>query len=297
MCTHPRILTTLALQTAVLLADPAAAGPEASPTVVAEHPVAAKLVTDATAIAPGGPFLAGVELRMRPGWHVYWKNPGDAGLSTELTFDLPEGFSVGPIHYPVPETFEQPGAIRGFGYAHPVILFAEITPPRSLEPGASVPIGVKVDWLACERVCIPGGAALATTLPVAEQATLSLVGEAWRSELPMDGEGIRPFIDSVRSLRGENGRVAYEVELRWLAMPPTGVEWIPDTPDAIEIEGTTVHTAGQTTRVTFEAIARTGAPLRQESMETVVAYHTADGRRQGVIVPVGLSMLAAASGS
>ena len=45
----------------------------------------ATLVTETDAIAPGMPFRAGLRLRMAPGWHTYWKNPGDAGVAPELT--------------------------------------------------------------------------------------------------------------------------------------------------------------------------------------------------------------------
>jgi hypothetical protein len=283
---------------AVPTARVALAGPPALAGSDAEHPVTARLVTDATTIAAGRPFLAGVELTMHAGWHVYWKNPGDAGLSTEIAFELPPGFTAGPVRYPVPETFEQPGEIRGYGYSEPVVLFAEITPPTTLEAGTIVSIDAKVDWLACERVCIPGGATLAASLPVGTEAIAGPAGDTWREALPIDGAGARPFDGDIGTTPLGEGRVAVELELSWRDEPPGRVEWIPAPPEAVGIENATVHTEGRITRVRFEAFTRGETiPDDEQTMETVIAYHTADGRRQGVVVPVELAALASAGGS
>ena len=64
--------------------------------------VQAELLANTTAIVPGKPFVAGVRLRMVPGWHTYWKFPGDAGLPTEIKWDLPAGWEVGAIQWPTP---------------------------------------------------------------------------------------------------------------------------------------------------------------------------------------------------
>ena len=41
-------------------------------------------------------------MRPAPGWHGYWLNPGDAGLPMDVKWQLPTGFSAGPLRYPVP---------------------------------------------------------------------------------------------------------------------------------------------------------------------------------------------------
>ncbi|HET6899806.1 MAG TPA: thiol:disulfide interchange protein, partial [Vicinamibacteria bacterium] len=65
-----------------VLAPLATAAPPASKHVQPE------LVADVESIAPGRPFQAGLRLRMDPEWHTYWKNPGDSGLATRLTWKL-----------------------------------------------------------------------------------------------------------------------------------------------------------------------------------------------------------------
>ena len=57
----------------------------------------------------------GLRLRIAPGWHTYWQNPGDAGAPPELTLALPEGVSAGPIQWPVPRRLPE-GPLMTYGY-------------------------------------------------------------------------------------------------------------------------------------------------------------------------------------
>jgi len=65
--------------------------------------VEAELVSEVTSIAPGQSFWIALRQQIRPGWHTYWRNPGDSGAPTSLKWDLPEGFSASSIHWPYPE--------------------------------------------------------------------------------------------------------------------------------------------------------------------------------------------------
>jgi DsbC/DsbD-like thiol-disulfide interchange protein len=132
---------------------------------VRSGPVVALVMVEQTSILPGRPFTAGVSLRMDPGWHVYWKNPGDSGLPTKVSWDLPAGFTAGALQWPVPERFETQGLVT-YGYSREVLLLAVITPPASLPVGEVVTLGAKVEWLACTIECTPGKAALRVSLPV-----------------------------------------------------------------------------------------------------------------------------------
>ena len=39
---------------------------------------------------------------MAPGWHTYWKYSGDAGFPLEMKWNLPPGWKVGEIQWPIP---------------------------------------------------------------------------------------------------------------------------------------------------------------------------------------------------
>jgi len=144
----------------------AALKPASAPVLpVRSGPVVAQEVAEQTSIRPGTPFTVGVSLRMDPGWHVYWKNPGDSGLPTKVSWELPAGFTAGALQWPVPERFETGGLVT-YGYSGQVLLLAVITPPASLPVGQVVTVRANVDWLACTIECTPGKAAIGVSLPV-----------------------------------------------------------------------------------------------------------------------------------
>lgn len=128
--------------------------------------VKASLVAEVDAIVPGEPFWVALKQEIRPGWHTYWRNPGDSGAPTTIEFDLPEGFSVSDIHWPVPERIAY-GPLMNFGYKGELWLPVEITPPADLAAD-SVALDARADWLVCADICIPEGTDLSLTLPVSQ---------------------------------------------------------------------------------------------------------------------------------
>ena len=133
----------------LLLAMPAHAG----------H-VDASLLSSLAAARPGGSFTAGLKLKLRDGWHVYWRNPGDAGAAPSLGWRLPEGWSASPLNWPAPERLEFP-PLTNFGYNREVILPLTLTVPTGARPGTSAVLRAKAEWLECRETCEPGEAELA----------------------------------------------------------------------------------------------------------------------------------------
>jgi len=130
------------------------------------HQAFARLLADRSAVVAGEPFRLGVELDPDANWHSYWKAPGEVGQPLTIEWSLPEGTTVTPKPYPVPQRFEQTGIIS-YGYDAPMLLFAEVTLPPEHPPG-TVEVGAKASWLICEANCIPGEASL--TLPLQVRA-------------------------------------------------------------------------------------------------------------------------------
>jgi thiol:disulfide interchange protein DsbD len=131
--------------------------------------VKASLQADTSAIVPGKPFSVGLLLRMTPGWHTYWKYSGDAGLPTEIKWNLPPGWKIGEIQWPIPLKTNDPGDIQTYGYQDEVMLIQEITPPAKID-NSTVKLSAQADWLVCERICIPGSAKLEVDLPASASA-------------------------------------------------------------------------------------------------------------------------------
>ena len=152
------------VSSAILLAHSAA-----GQTYQGKELVKASLLADTSAIVPGKPFNVGLLLRMAPGWHTYWKFSGDAGLPTEIKWNLPPGWKVGDIQWPIPLKTIDPGDIQTYGYQDEVLLLQEITPPAKID-SSPVKLSAQADWLVCEKICIPGGANLALELSTASSA-------------------------------------------------------------------------------------------------------------------------------
>ena len=128
--------------------------------------VEADALANVSAIVPGEPFLVGVRLKMQPHWHTYWKYPGDAGIPTDIKWELPEGWRVGNIQWPIPLKLEEPGDILIYGYHDEVLLIQQITPAKNVT-NSTVKLSAKVNWLVCEKICIPGDAIVTLSLPSA----------------------------------------------------------------------------------------------------------------------------------
>jgi thiol:disulfide interchange protein DsbD len=140
----------------VLLAGPALAR-ESAP--VTSSRVVATLITDADSVQPGQPLQVALRLRIRPGWHTYWSNPGDAGAPPELHLDLSEGASATGIIWPTPLRLPE-GPVMAYGYNDEVVLPVVVTPGD----GA---LGIKAtaSWLVCEKICVPEEGTFEITLP------------------------------------------------------------------------------------------------------------------------------------
>jgi thiol:disulfide interchange protein/DsbC/DsbD-like thiol-disulfide interchange protein len=138
----------------------------AAPAEAATEQVRARLVASVDAVYPGAEVLLGVNQRIIPHWHTYWKNPGDSGLPTTIAWHLPPGASAGEIQWPVPSRFSL-GPVTNYAYADEVTLLTAIKVPEDLRPGASFPVAATVKWLVCEEICLPQEAELGLDLPVA----------------------------------------------------------------------------------------------------------------------------------
>ncbi len=141
----------------------------AAPGAVRKGAVTAELVAAQASIQPGQTFRVALKLTHDEHWHSYWINPG-TGYPTSLAWQLPAGFTAGPILWPTPHVVkDRRGVITGNGYEGEVFLFVEISAPASLKPGETVTLRAKADWLMCEDVCMPGGADLELAMPVSAE--------------------------------------------------------------------------------------------------------------------------------
>jgi DsbC/DsbD-like thiol-disulfide interchange protein len=101
-------------------------------------------------------FYVGVFFDMKPGWHIYWKNPGETGRETSISWEGSKGGKVGTLEWPAPLLFKTNKYVS-YGYKKEVMLTALLEP---LPGEDTVELHAHIKWLECENVCIPGKAKL-----------------------------------------------------------------------------------------------------------------------------------------
>ena len=184
-----RYLSALPLLLLLLLAAPCADAAESAPVVSPR--ATATLISDTDTVQPGQPYRLALRLRLAPGWHTYWRNPGDAGVAPDLTLTLPPGVTAGPISWPVPQR-QREETLLTYGYDGEVVL------PVTVSGGPGT-ITAVATWLVCEKLCVPEEGSFSLDLPPgtpgpAAQAALFTATDArmprpapWPARIAPDG--------------------------------------------------------------------------------------------------------------
>ncbi|HTQ70194.1 MAG TPA: thioredoxin family protein [Acidocella sp.] len=172
-----RCLLLLALLLAPRLALAAASAPFTSPRDEV------RLISAANQ-AENGHIKLALEFKLQPGWHIYWQDPGDAGLAPRVSAAPP--LALSPVSWPAPDFFSQ-GGVGAYVLSGHVVL-----PFTASHAGTSV--AVQARWLVCSDLCVPEHAAF--TLPLtggaSAQAGLfpvapSIVPSPYTAHLAPDG--------------------------------------------------------------------------------------------------------------
>lgn len=145
-----------------------------------------RLITEHAVAPRSGPIRMGLQFTLSPGWHVYWKNSGDAGFPPVVTFSAPGGTLEEPqLFWPAPHRFELPGGLVAFGYEKEAVYPIQATLRTNAEAnGDLLTIAADVDYLVCEVDCIPYRYTLTLDQPLSDEAApdpeaVSLLDAAW----------------------------------------------------------------------------------------------------------------------
>lgn len=172
-----------------VLAPVLMAGTAEAQLVQGERRAEVALVSERASVVPGETVFIGLKVTMDPGWHIYWRNAGDAGLPPEL--DLAETSTVtdadlGEFLWPLPHLIPVvEGEIMDYGYDDVVVFPIPLTVPQ--DAAGEVRIEGIADYLICESVCIPETGEVSLTLPVGapvEDAAGGSLIAAWIAKVP-----------------------------------------------------------------------------------------------------------------
>ena len=122
---------------------------------------AVRLIAAGAAAGSAKTLEFGLHFRMKPGWKIYWRSPGDAGFPPQPDWSGSENMASTAISWPVPTRFTVLG-LKTLGYKKEVVLPVAVT---LVEPGKSVRLRATVRYLTCAEICVPHEAPLAIDLP------------------------------------------------------------------------------------------------------------------------------------
>jgi DsbC/DsbD-like thiol-disulfide interchange protein/cytochrome c biogenesis protein CcdA len=198
-------LFPLLLWLALFAAGPALAqAPVGGPTNIS-----AKLVAERAEVVPGGITTLALVMTPAPGWHGYWLNGGDAGFGMTVDWTLPDGVTIAPFAYPVPEPLTLFGLMNHV-YKQPYALLAQVRVDRAVAPGSDLTISGQARWLACtDEICVPESALIAAKLTAANEAARSPADprfDAWRAALP-------PELDRAGRWQRQGGQLRIAIPL------------------------------------------------------------------------------------
>ena len=151
----PVVVAAFGLVLAATSAQSAASPQQSKPAAPksASELVKVMLTSDATLIGPGETFHLIIEFTIAPGWHIYWKNPGETGAPTEFDIEGPN-YTVGEPIFARPDRIEAPDG-ETFGYEKRAVVLIPITAPERTGDG-HVQFNIDVTYLVCKQVCLMG---------------------------------------------------------------------------------------------------------------------------------------------
>jgi suppressor for copper-sensitivity B len=139
----------------------AATDPAASPWFETEQGKV-RLIAATPQLGAAESVQLGLEFRLAPGWDIYWRAPGDAGLPPQIDWQGSRNLAAAEIAWPAPRRFSAYG-LETIGYQGTVVL--PIT-ARLERAGAALSLHAALEYLTCKDICIPYDTVLSLDLPV-----------------------------------------------------------------------------------------------------------------------------------
>ncbi len=127
-------------------------------------------------------FNLGIKFSISPGWYIYWRNPGDAGLAPEIKFEAPTHLKIGEVKFPLPEKIVH-GDIVSYGYYKEVVLLVPVQITSKEKLKKQNVIKAKINWLVCSESCVPGNATVEYKIKKASPNDIALI-ERYKNRIP-----------------------------------------------------------------------------------------------------------------
>lgn len=186
----------LGIFSAICIALAACGAVHAQTSIVNEY-TQSEIVAETDAFVPGETTWFALRQELRAGWHVFWTNPGDAGLPLELDWVLPEGFAAGDVLHPIPE-YIPVGPLASYAHEGEPVFLVPVHVPDDANIGDTISVTVDAAWQTCEEICVPESGQFSFEFPIKRTSEINdayadLFLDA-RSKLPENYAGNANFV-------------------------------------------------------------------------------------------------------
>ena len=163
---------------------PVSAEPGASSWVKTEQ-TALRLIAATETTGAAETLKLGLHFKLKPGWKIYWRSPGDAGFPPSVDWSRSDNLKSAVMHWPAPERFSVIG-LETLGYKKEVVLPITVTREDTSKP---LHLSGALRYLVCDEICIPYDADIALNMaqgPVRPSPFAHLISR-FQSNVPGDG--------------------------------------------------------------------------------------------------------------
>ncbi len=249
----------------------------ASPPAHAQGKTQVRLLLSHQTAQPGDMVMVGVEFKMRPLWHIYWRNPGESGIPTKIDWDLPKGVTAGEIQWPIPEKAFFSG-LNTYEYHGEIILLVPLKIAADAVSG-TLELRAKVSWLECEAngACVPGKSEVDAALTIGNESKAGNeveIIDAAKKKLPQTAPVSGALAGWEKSAQGETRPLVIEWDLK---DKMANVDFFPYASDAYEIAvaSDTLSLDGGKARLR-KAVKKTGGDWPQQIQGLLVEKSAAN---------------------
>lgn len=217
-----------------------------------------------------GSHMAGVDLRLAPGWKTYWRSPGDSGIPPRFDWSGSENVKSVRILWPAPSVFVANG-FQTIGYHDAVVLPVEVTP---VDPGRPVKLALRLELGVCDAICLPASVDLAAALVAPGKADAAISAALARRAVPAADAGVTGVACTVDPI-ADGLRLTARLRL-----PDPGVPEVVafETGDpAIWVAQATTRREGAELVAVTELVPPEGAPFALDRSGVTVTVLAADG--------------------
>ena len=174
----------LGLVLAALSTGGAIAAPGASPWVKTEQ-TELRLIAATETVGAAETLRLGLHFKLKPGWKIYWRSPGDAGFPPIPDWSSSRNLKSAVMQWPAPERFSVLG-LETLGYKKEVVFPITVTREDATKP---LRLSGVIRYLVCDEICIPYDADVALNVaqgPLRPSPFAHLISR-FQSNVPGDG--------------------------------------------------------------------------------------------------------------